>query len=64
MRDVGPLLASGRDADIFAFGPGIVVRRSRLGRSMEREAKIMHTSLRTVFRHRESKTSAPAARSS
>ena len=41
MAELGPLLASGRDADIFAYGPGLVVRRSRLGRSMEREANIM-----------------------
>jgi tRNA A-37 threonylcarbamoyl transferase component Bud32 len=41
MRELGPLLASGRDADIFAYGPDLVVRRSRRGRSMEREAKIM-----------------------
>ena len=41
MPELGPLLASGRDADIFAYGPGLVVRRSRLGHSMEREAKVM-----------------------
>ena len=41
MAELGPLLASGRDADIFAHGPGLVVRRSRRGRSMEREARIM-----------------------
>jgi aminoglycoside phosphotransferase (APT) family kinase protein len=39
--DVGPLLASGRDADVFACGHDLVVRRSRKGRSMEREAKVM-----------------------
>jgi len=41
MAERGPLLASGRDADIFAYGPGLVLRRSRVGRSMEREAKVM-----------------------
>ena len=41
MPDVGPLLASGRDADVFAYGHDLVVRRSRKGRSMEREAKVM-----------------------
>ena len=41
MRACGPLLASGRDADIFAYGPGLVLRRSRRNRSMEREAKVM-----------------------
>src|SRR2546421_825681 len=41
MPELGPLLASGRDADIFAYGTGLVVRRSRLGHSMEREAKVM-----------------------
>lgn len=35
------LLASGRDADIFDVGPGLVLRRSRSGRSLEREARIM-----------------------
>lgn len=37
----GPLLASGRDADIFEFGPGKVLRRARNGRSMEYEATVM-----------------------
>ena len=41
MRELGPLLAAGRDADIFAYGPDLVLRRSRLGRSMEREANVM-----------------------
>ncbi len=41
MKDPGPLLASGRDADIFEYGPGLVLRRSREGRSMAREARIM-----------------------
>jgi aminoglycoside phosphotransferase (APT) family kinase protein len=37
----GPLLASGRDADIFEYGPTQVLRRSRNSRSMEREARVM-----------------------
>jgi len=37
----GPLLASGRDADIFEYGPGLVLRRSREGHSMAREARTM-----------------------
>jgi aminoglycoside phosphotransferase (APT) family kinase protein len=38
----GPLLASGRDADIFEYGPGLVLRRSRENRkSMLAEAKTM-----------------------
>src|SRR5438093_13762272 len=41
MPELGPLLASGRDADIFAYGRDLVVRRSRRGRSMEREARMM-----------------------
>src|SRR5437879_12260091 len=41
IRAPGPLLASGRDSEIFDYGPGLVLRRSRRGRSMEREAKIM-----------------------
>jgi tRNA A-37 threonylcarbamoyl transferase component Bud32 len=39
--ELGPLLAAGRDADIFAYGPDLVLRRSRRGRSMEHEARIM-----------------------
>jgi serine/threonine protein kinase len=35
----GPLLASGRDGDIFEFGPGRVLRRARSGRVIEREAR-------------------------
>jgi aminoglycoside phosphotransferase (APT) family kinase protein len=41
VMDPGPLLASGRDADIFEYGPGLVLRRSREGRSMVQEARIM-----------------------
>jgi aminoglycoside phosphotransferase (APT) family kinase protein len=43
MTEVGPLLARGRDADIFAYGTGeeLVLRRARSGRSMETEAKTM-----------------------
>jgi len=37
----GPLLASGRDGDIFEFGPGRVLRRSRTGRSIAHEADVM-----------------------
>lgn len=37
----GPLLASGRDGDIFEHGPGLVLRRARNGRSLEREARVM-----------------------
>jgi aminoglycoside phosphotransferase (APT) family kinase protein len=37
----GPLLAAGRDADIFEYGEGLVLRRSREGRSLAREARIM-----------------------
>jgi aminoglycoside phosphotransferase (APT) family kinase protein len=39
----GPLIASGRDADIFAYGDAgrLVLRRSRAGRSMAGEAKVM-----------------------
>src|SRR5580692_12839452 len=41
MLEPGPLLASGRDADIFEYGTTQVLRRSRNARSMEREARIM-----------------------
>src|SRR6204780_1830631 len=41
MPELGPLLASGRDADIFEYGTTQVLRRSRNARSMEREARIM-----------------------
>jgi tRNA A-37 threonylcarbamoyl transferase component Bud32 len=36
-----PLLASGRDADIFALGTDRVVRRSRKNHSMRYEARVM-----------------------
>jgi aminoglycoside phosphotransferase (APT) family kinase protein len=36
-----PLLASGRDCDIFDYGRGLVLRRSRDGRTLEPEARIM-----------------------
>ncbi len=35
----GKLIASGRDGDIFEFGAGLVVRKTRDGRSLEREAR-------------------------
>jgi len=41
VMDPGPLLASGRDSDIFEYGPRLVLRRSREGRSMVQEARIM-----------------------
>ena len=36
------LVASGRDADILEFAPGLVLRRSRDGRSIAHEARIMN----------------------
>jgi aminoglycoside phosphotransferase (APT) family kinase protein len=41
VKPPGPLLAAGRDADIFEYGPGLVLRRSRERRSMEQEARTM-----------------------
>ena len=41
LRAPGPLLASGRDSEIFEYGPGLVLRRSRKRRSMEKETKVM-----------------------
>ncbi len=41
MGELGPLLASGRDSDIFEYGAGLVLRRSRGNRSMTSEARIM-----------------------
>ena len=41
MDQRGALLASGRDADIYEYGPRSVLRRSRTGRSMADEARVM-----------------------
>lgn len=41
MREPGALLASGRDSDIFEYGPGLVLRRSRDRRSLEKDAKVL-----------------------
>jgi aminoglycoside phosphotransferase (APT) family kinase protein len=41
MTSRGRLIASGRDSDIFAYAPGLVLRHSRQGRSMEDEARVM-----------------------
>jgi aminoglycoside phosphotransferase (APT) family kinase protein len=41
MNEPGDLLASGRDSDIFEYGPGLVLRRSRAGHSMAIEARTM-----------------------
>ena len=35
------ILASGRDGDIFEYAPGLVLRRTRDGRSIAHEARIM-----------------------
>jgi aminoglycoside phosphotransferase (APT) family kinase protein len=41
VRSPGPLIASGRDSDIYEYGPGLVLRRARNGRSLEVEARTM-----------------------
>jgi len=41
MPSAGALLASGRDSDIFEYGPGLVLRRARDGRSLESEGRTM-----------------------
>jgi len=41
MASPGPLIASGRDADIFAFGPNRVLKRSREGHDLRKEARVM-----------------------
>lgn len=41
MHPSGPLLASGRDADIYEYGDGLVLRRARDGRSLSYEARVM-----------------------
>jgi tRNA A-37 threonylcarbamoyl transferase component Bud32 len=41
MHAAGALMASGRDSEIFEYGRGLVLRRSRNRRSMEKEAKVM-----------------------
>ncbi len=39
--EAGRLIASGRDGDIFEFGPGLVLRRAKSGRVIEGEARII-----------------------
>jgi aminoglycoside phosphotransferase (APT) family kinase protein len=41
VKEPGELLASGRDSDIFEYGRGLVLRRSREGHSMAVEARTM-----------------------
>ena len=41
MNEVGHLLASGRDGDIFEYGPELVLRRAKHKRVMEQEAQVM-----------------------
>jgi aminoglycoside phosphotransferase (APT) family kinase protein len=40
-ESIGELIGRGRDCDVFAAGPGRVVRRNRAGRSTETEALTM-----------------------
>ena len=39
--DPGPLLAQGRDAEIFDLGDGTVLRRARNERPLTEEARVM-----------------------
>jgi aminoglycoside phosphotransferase (APT) family kinase protein len=41
VTEVGPLLASGRDGDIYEYGPGLVLRRTKHGRVIEHEARVI-----------------------
>jgi aminoglycoside phosphotransferase (APT) family kinase protein len=41
VRSIGRLIAAGRDCDVFEYGAGLVLRRSRSGRSMIDEARTM-----------------------
>jgi aminoglycoside phosphotransferase (APT) family kinase protein len=41
VKEPGVLLAAGRDSDIFEYGTGLVLRRSREGHSMTNEARTM-----------------------
>jgi hypothetical protein len=41
MRELGPLPASGRDSEIFDYGPGFVLRRSCGGHSLQKDAMVM-----------------------
>jgi hypothetical protein len=40
LMEPGALIARGRDGDIFEFGDGLVLRKTRDGRSIEHEARI------------------------
>jgi aminoglycoside phosphotransferase (APT) family kinase protein len=40
-RTPGRLIASGRDGDIFEFGPGLVLRRAKTTRSLAFEARVL-----------------------
>ncbi|GAA0440472.1 hypothetical protein Acor_12690 [Acrocarpospora corrugata] len=46
---VGRLIGSGRDCDIYEAGAGKVIRRSKNGRSLEREASVMRHAARGGF---------------
>lgn len=41
VQPTGRLLAAGRDCDVYEHSPGLVLRRSRAGRSLEAEARVM-----------------------
>jgi aminoglycoside phosphotransferase (APT) family kinase protein len=49
VSDVGRLLASGRDGDIYEYGPGLVLRRTRRGRVIEHEARVMEYAAQRGF---------------
>ncbi len=40
-QEPGRLIASGRDGDIFEYGPGLVLRRAKTTRSLELEARVL-----------------------
>jgi aminoglycoside phosphotransferase (APT) family kinase protein len=41
VTEPGRLVASGRDGDIYEFGPGLVLRRTKRDRVIEHEARVM-----------------------
>jgi predicted Ser/Thr protein kinase len=41
VTELGPLLAQGRECDIYEYGTGLVLRRARRGYSLEPEARVM-----------------------
>ncbi len=64
LRPAGPLVASGRDSEIFEYGPGLVLRRSRKRLFEDRQLAVPPDEASQSTRRRPFQPSTPQRQSS